>query len=120
MEPRFYESDAHKYSFERKIREWNCENDPERYAALYILLADPNIREYQNFILLDDLKIIDADTSYTDNWITSADRDLMNVAMSVYNGGQNTFSVYNLMNDYSRFAMEGLRIFLEMNGYETD
>ena len=119
MEPRFYESHAHKYSFERKIREWNCENDPERYAALYILLADPNIREYQNFILLDDLKVIDADNSYTDNWITATDRDLMNVAMSVYNG-KNIFSAYNLMNDYTRFVMEGLRIFLEMNGYRMD
>lgn len=119
MEPRFYESQAHKHSFERKIREWNCENDPERYAALYILLATPTIREYQNFILLDDLRIIDADCNYSDNWITSSDRELMNVAMSVYNG-HNIFSAYDLMNGYSKFIVEGLRIFLEMNGYQTD
>lgn len=26
----------------------------------------------------------------------------------------------NLMNDYSRFTMEGLRIFLEMNDYRSN
>lgn len=119
MKPKFFESREHRAAFQRKIEQWHCENDPERFAALYILLSDPNIRDNQEFILLDELRIIDADSTYEDSWITAADRDLMSIAMSCYNG-KNLFSAQQLMNDYSAYALEGLRLLAESCSPEHD
>lgn len=133
LKPKFYESEAHRISFERKVQEWHCDDDPERYAALYILLASPNIRDHERSVLMDKGRIIRKERSYTDNsyqdewnewvilsdsddyyqveWITHSDSSLIRVALSVFNEA-NYFSAYDLRNFYSSYILEGFRLYL--------
>lgn len=116
MEPMYYESIYHETAFNQKVKEWHCAADPERFCALYVLLSDPNIRQYQEFLFDDDMKIIDLESEMKEGWMTAADKNVIRVALSLYNGSY-CFSVYDLMTDYARYQMEGIRLFLEMNGY---